>query len=157
MFRPPSEAGGASLEVLADCTAPEQAAGGRHHHELLDATRAHAGSCCGPAGEQALANVLQLAELARQYEAGGGLSFRGFVEELREAADRGEVPEAPIEEGDSRTISSTSGTTRLMMSARLPITSRPRTRHCRRRSLLQEPEVLEYASDAFAQARHGAP
>ena len=31
-------------------------------------------------GEQVLANVLHIAELARQYEAEGGLSFRGFVE-----------------------------------------------------------------------------
>ena len=43
-----------------------------------------------PAGEQALANVLHVAELARQYEAGGGISFRGFIDELRDAAaDRG--------------------------------------------------------------------
>ena len=53
-----------------------------------------------PAGEQALANVLHLAELARQYEADGGISFRGFVEELREAVDGAQAPEAPIlEEG----------------------------------------------------------
>ena len=51
-------------------------------------------------GEQVLANVLQIAELARRYEAEGGLSFRGFVDELREAADRAPTPEAPIlEEG----------------------------------------------------------
>ena len=36
-------------------------------------------------GEQVLANVLQIAEMARQYEADGGLSFRGFVDELRTA------------------------------------------------------------------------
>ena len=47
-----------------------------------------------------LANVLQIQELARQYEAEGGLSFRGFVDELRNAADRSQTPEAPIlEEG----------------------------------------------------------
>ena len=57
-------------------------------------------SCCGPAGEQALANVLHVAELARQYEAGGGISFRGFVDELRLAADDAQAAEAPIlEEG----------------------------------------------------------
>ena len=67
---------------------------------LLDATRAHVGLVLRPAGEQALANVLHLAELARQYEADGGISFRGFVEELREAVGRAEAPEAPIlEEG----------------------------------------------------------
>ena len=67
---------------------------------LLDATRAHVGLVLRPAGEQALANVLHLAELARQYEADGGISFRGFVEQLREAVGRAEAPEAPIlEEG----------------------------------------------------------
>jgi ATP-dependent exoDNAse (exonuclease V) beta subunit len=53
-----------------------------------------------PAGEQALANVLHVAELARQYEMSGGMSFRGFVEELRAEADGGQAAEAPIlEEG----------------------------------------------------------
>jgi ATP-dependent exoDNAse (exonuclease V) beta subunit len=67
---------------------------------LLEATRAHAGLVLRQAGEQALANVLYVAELARRYEAGGGISFRGFLEELAEAADRGQGEEAPIlEEG----------------------------------------------------------
>lgn len=67
---------------------------------LLEATRAHAGFVLWRGGEQVLANVLQIAELARRYEADGGLSFRGFVDELREAADRAPAPEAPIlEEG----------------------------------------------------------
>jgi ATP-dependent helicase/nuclease subunit A len=67
---------------------------------LMEATRAHAGFALWPGGEQVLANVLQIAELARQYEAEGGLSFRGFVGQLREAADRTVTPEAPIlEEG----------------------------------------------------------
>jgi ATP-dependent helicase/nuclease subunit A len=53
-----------------------------------------------PAGEQALANVLHVAELARQYEASGGISFRGFVDELRIAAENAQAAEAPIlEEG----------------------------------------------------------
>ena len=53
-----------------------------------------------PAGERVLANVLQVVELARQYEADGGISFRGFVDALREAAERSEAPEAPVvEEG----------------------------------------------------------
>jgi hypothetical protein len=30
--------------------------------------------------------VLHVAELARRYEAGGGISFRGFIDELRNAA-----------------------------------------------------------------------
>jgi ATP-dependent exoDNAse (exonuclease V) beta subunit len=68
--------------------------------QLLEATRAHAGLVLWRGGEQVLANVLQIVEMARQYEADGGLSFRGFVDELREAADRAPTPEAPIvEEG----------------------------------------------------------
>ncbi len=67
---------------------------------LIEVTRAHAGFVLWRGGEQVLANVLQIAELARRYEADGGLSFRGFVEELRDAADRAPAPEAPIlEEG----------------------------------------------------------
>ncbi len=67
---------------------------------LLDATRAHVGFVLRAGGEQALANVLHIAELARQYEADGGISFRGFVEELRVAAESAEAAEAPIlEEG----------------------------------------------------------
>ena len=67
---------------------------------LLAATRAHAGFVLRPSGEQALANVLQIAELARQYQSSGGISFRGFVEKLREEAEEGGTSEAPIlEEG----------------------------------------------------------
>ncbi|MGE3188662.1 MAG: UvrD-helicase domain-containing protein, partial [Vicinamibacterales bacterium] len=67
---------------------------------LIEATRAHAGFVLWRGGEQVLANVLQIAELARQYEAEGGLSFRGFVDQLRGAAGRAQAPEAPIlEEG----------------------------------------------------------
>jgi ATP-dependent helicase/nuclease subunit A len=67
---------------------------------LLDATRAHVGFALRRAGEQVLANVLHVAELARQYDLSGGISFRGFVEHLREAAEASEAAEAPIvEEG----------------------------------------------------------
>jgi ATP-dependent exoDNAse (exonuclease V) beta subunit len=67
---------------------------------LLDATRAHAGFALRPSGEQILANVLHVAELARTYETTGGISFRGFVERLLEEAERGQTSEAPIlEEG----------------------------------------------------------
>jgi ATP-dependent helicase/nuclease subunit A len=69
--------------------------------ELLTATRAHVGFALRTGGEQALANVLHIAELARQYEMGGGISFRGFVEELRVAADTAQASEAPILEEDS--------------------------------------------------------
>jgi ATP-dependent exoDNAse (exonuclease V) beta subunit len=66
---------------------------------LLAETRAHVGFILRHAGEQALANVLHVAELARQYEASGGISFRGFIDELRTAA-ASEAAEAPIlEEG----------------------------------------------------------
>ena len=67
---------------------------------LLQTTRAHAGFMLWRSGEQVLANVLHIGELARQYESDGGLSFRGFVEALRDAAERAQAPEAPIlEEG----------------------------------------------------------
>ena len=67
---------------------------------LLEATRAHAGFVMRPGGEQALANVLLIAELARRYESGGGLSFRGFVEQLEDEALAGQAGEASIlEEG----------------------------------------------------------
>jgi ATP-dependent exoDNAse (exonuclease V) beta subunit len=67
---------------------------------LLDATRAHVGFVLRSGGEQALANVLHVMELARQYETNGGISFRGFVDELRTAAETAQAAEAPIlEEG----------------------------------------------------------
>ena len=66
---------------------------------LLEETRAHVGFVLRPAGEQALANVLHVAELARQYELDGGMSFRGFVDTLQAEA-AGPAAEAPIlEEG----------------------------------------------------------
>ena len=67
---------------------------------LLEETRAHVGFVLRPGGEQALANVLHVAELARQYELDGGMSFRGFVDVLQDAASGGQAAEAPIlEEG----------------------------------------------------------
>src|SRR5262249_35332506 len=72
-------------------------------HRLLAATRAHAAFVLRPWGEQALANVLRVAELARTYETGGGISFRGFVERPREEAE-GEAPEAPIVEEASEGV-----------------------------------------------------
>src|SRR5207247_1606270 len=67
---------------------------------LLVATRAYAGFALRPSGEQALANVLHIAEMARRYEESGGISFRGFIERLREDAGNGVAGEAPIlEEG----------------------------------------------------------
>ena len=49
---------------------------------LLSETRAWAGFALRPAGQQVLANVERVCELARRYELGGGRSFRGFVERL---------------------------------------------------------------------------
>ena len=67
---------------------------------LLDETRAYVGFALRRAGEQVLANVLHVAELARQYDLSGGISFRGFVDDLREAAEQSQSAEAPIvEEG----------------------------------------------------------
>ncbi len=67
---------------------------------LLDAVRAHAAFAMRPAGHQVLANVYRVADLARQFEASGGTSFRGFVEELESQSTKGEASEAPvIEEG----------------------------------------------------------
>ncbi len=71
---------------------------------LLEATRAHAGFAMRPSGEQVLANVLHISELARSYESGGGISFRGFIEQLEEDAERGQVPEAPILEQGSEGV-----------------------------------------------------
>ena len=64
--------------------------------QLLEATRAHVGFALEHGGEQVLANVSQVAELARRYEAEGGISFRGFLDELRSQAESGEATEAPF-------------------------------------------------------------
>ncbi len=67
---------------------------------LLESTRAHVGFALEHGGEQVLANVAHVIELARRYEAEGGISFRGFIDELRRQAESGEAAEAPIlEEG----------------------------------------------------------
>ena len=69
---------------------------------LIAATRAHAGFVLWRGGEQALANVLHISDLARRYEAEGGLSFRGFVDTLHDLSGSAESPEAPIlEEGSN--------------------------------------------------------
>ena len=70
---------------------------------LLTATRAHAGLILRPSGERALANVLRIGELARQWEAAGGISFRGFVEQLG-AEGLGEAAEAPVVEEGSEGV-----------------------------------------------------
>jgi ATP-dependent exoDNAse (exonuclease V) beta subunit len=65
---------------------------------LLGAVRAHAGLAIWPAGEQALANVTRLMDLARRAERRGVVSFRAFVEHLEHDAERGEAGGAPIVE-----------------------------------------------------------
>ena len=70
---------------------------------LLAATRAHAAFILRPSGERALANVLRIAELARSFEAAGGISFRGFVEQLTDEGG-GEAPEAPVVEEGSEGV-----------------------------------------------------
>ncbi len=120
-FRIPQELGGNSgpeLALTAEPTSPPAchrrgaraaaaAAPRRNHRPVADTIEpaarrdARARRLRPPAaGEQALANVLHVAELARQYEAGGGISFRGFIDELRTAAES-EAAEAPILEESS--------------------------------------------------------
>ncbi|HXJ81636.1 MAG TPA: UvrD-helicase domain-containing protein [Candidatus Methylomirabilis sp.] len=70
---------------------------------LLTATRAHAAFILRPSGERALANVFRIAELARTFEASGGVSFRGFVEQLAEEG-AGETAEAPVVEEGSEGV-----------------------------------------------------
>ncbi|HSR51035.1 MAG TPA: UvrD-helicase domain-containing protein [Acidobacteriota bacterium] len=70
-------------------------------NELLEATRAHAGFALRPAGNQVLANVQRVCDMARAFEMSGGLSFRGFVEQFTEAAEKADpIAEGPhLEEG----------------------------------------------------------
>lgn len=72
-------------------------------HQLLAATRAHAAFVLRPRGEQVLANVMRIADLARAYEASGGLSFRGFIDRLHRDSNT-EAPEAPILEESSEGV-----------------------------------------------------
>ena len=65
---------------------------------LLEAARAHAGFALRPGGHQVVANVYRLADLARNYEMSGGISFRGFVEELGRRAERQDGGESPLVE-----------------------------------------------------------
>ena len=68
--------------------------------QLLERTRAHAGIAIWPTGEQALANILRVLDLARRFESRGATSFRAFVTRMQEEAERGGAPEAPVvEEG----------------------------------------------------------
>ncbi len=67
---------------------------------LLAAVRAHAGLAIWPTGEQALANCVRMADLARRFERHGAHSFRAFVEYLENERERGRSEDAPaVEEG----------------------------------------------------------
>ncbi len=67
---------------------------------LLAQTRAHAGFANWPTGEQALANIMRLTDMARRAERNGLISFRAFVDWLDEEAESGDIGDAPImEEG----------------------------------------------------------
>ena len=67
---------------------------------LLATTRAHAGFANWSTGEQALANVARLMDMARRSERSGLISFRAFVDWLVDQAETGEGSDAPIiEEG----------------------------------------------------------
>jgi ATP-dependent exoDNAse (exonuclease V) beta subunit len=65
-------------------------------NRLLEATRAHAAFAMRPGGRQVLANAYRVPDLARTFELTGGISFRGFVDELAAQSDRSEASEAPI-------------------------------------------------------------
>ena len=55
--------------------------------QLLGRNRAETGFAFWNAPDQVLSNLRRLAEAARAFEAGGGLSFRAFVEQLAAAAE----------------------------------------------------------------------
>ncbi len=70
----------------------------------MSATRAHAAFALRPAGQQVLANVGRVLDLARRYEAGGGRSFRGFVETLDREAERRNASESPLIEPEAEGV-----------------------------------------------------
>jgi len=106
-YRVPRELPDRLQPVAKALTALRELHGARNHRPVADTigrviamTRAHAGFILWRGGEQVLANVLHISDLARRYELEGGLSFRGFVDMLHDASTRADSPEAPIlEEG----------------------------------------------------------
>jgi ATP-dependent exoDNAse (exonuclease V) beta subunit len=94
-FRPVTEA----LEILKDLHwGRNRRAIADTLNSLLESTRAHAGFAFRPGGNQVLGNVYRVVDLARAFESGGGLSFRGFVDELNARAERTEIAESPLVE-----------------------------------------------------------
>ncbi len=66
-------------------------------HELLEATRAHAGFAFRKGGERVLANVYRLTDLARSFEvSGAATSFRAFVDYLESEYESSDTGEAPV-------------------------------------------------------------
>jgi ATP-dependent exoDNAse (exonuclease V) beta subunit len=73
-------------------------------HALLEACRAHAAFALRPSGNQVLLNVYHIADLARAYELNGGISFRGFVEQLNSKAEREGNTEPPVLEDSAEGV-----------------------------------------------------
>ena len=105
--------------------------------DLLSATRAHVAFALAAAAASRRWPTSCTSPTSRaRYEAEGGLSFRGFVDALGEAATRAEAPEAPILEDGSDGV-------RLM------------TVH--KAKGLEFPVVVLVDIDVQAVARHGRP
>jgi ATP-dependent helicase/nuclease subunit A len=99
--------GGELAEVAEALTLLRELHRGRNRRPIADTvqrflsrTRAHAGFAVWPTGEQALANILRVLDKARRFEVRGGISFRGFVDQLEAEAEANEGAEAKVvEEG----------------------------------------------------------
>ncbi len=104
---PPADDDGAVADVIASLGMLRKLHLGRNRRPIADTlerllagTRAHAGIAIWPTGEQALANVLRVLDMARRFEAQGATSFRAFVDRLDADAESGTAGEAPVvEEG----------------------------------------------------------
>ena len=105
--RPAEDLPEGSVEVAAALAVLRDLHRGRNRRPIADtigrllaATRAHAGFANWSTGEQALANVARLMDMARRTERSGLISFRAFVDWLVDQAETGEASDAPIiEEG----------------------------------------------------------
>ena len=72
--------------------------------EVLARPRAQASMALRPAGNQVLGNAQRVCDLGRRYELAGGRSFRGFVEQLDEEAERPASTQAPVVEEDAEGV-----------------------------------------------------
>ena len=105
--KPPEDLPEALVEVVDVLTILRELHRGRNRRPIADTigrllatTRAHAGFANWSTGEQALANVTRLMDMARRAERAGMISFRSFVDWLTDQAESGEASDAPIiEEG----------------------------------------------------------